>query len=123
MQARIRWIVLPLVLLTTAFGPPWTEDYTGPQGCSTFEEFKGEGENQNVQPKASYEYQRPGLINMDQDDFGSNTCFPTAAAMSFTYLEAAGHGNLVPRFPNGSPDFITMMNELMPKMGHKEQGG
>jgi hypothetical protein len=77
----------------------------------------------DLQPQDKYDIERNGLLNLDQDDFGQNTCFPTCAAMSFAWLEAAAYGDLVPDLASKLPDYFGMMAALQTAMGWTASGG
>jgi len=108
-------------------GDTQTDDEFTDEITCDFNEYKGDTAAEEVAkkfpPKDTYEINRNGMVMMNQDDFGKQSCVPTSTAVSFTWLQSTGINGLVPNLNSGSPDYEGMMDELKRDMDWTEEHG
>lgn len=80
-------------------------------------------EHEKFPPKKTYDYKRFGLENINQDPYGSRTCFPTTAAMSFGWLDRQYNTKMVPKKEANLPDPTKSIEELKKNMDWNPEEG
>ncbi|MBI5134811.1 peptidoglycan-binding protein [Candidatus Uhrbacteria bacterium] len=104
---------------------PYDADITCDAQGYTAQKGGGDKNTDHAQfpPKKTYDYKRFGLEVIAQDPYGSKTCFPTTAAMSFGWLDRQYNTNLVPKKEANLPDPSKSIEELKKRMDWNAEDG